>query len=85
MYFLGWMILVMLSLWVSLVAFIWALRSGQFSDPVRARYLPLSGKLLLPPVQNPGKFTVEVYALLIIGGIGFVAILIPIILSLYRM
>ncbi len=85
MYFIGWMILVMISLGVSLIAFIWALRSGQFSDPVRARYLPLSGKLPLPPVKNPGKFTAEVYALFIIGGICFVAILIPIILSLQRM
>ena len=85
MYFLGWMILVLVSLWVSLIAFIWALRTGQFSDPVRARYLPLSGKLPLPPGRNPEKFTPEVYALLIIGGIGFAAILAPIILSLYRM
>jgi cbb3-type cytochrome oxidase maturation protein len=85
MYFLGWIILVILSLGVSLVAFIWALRSGQFSDPVRARYLPLSGKFPYPLVQKPGKLTVEVYVLLIIGGIGFVAILIPIILNLYRM
>jgi cbb3-type cytochrome oxidase maturation protein len=85
MYFIGWMILVMISLGVSLIALIWALRSGQFADPVRARYLPLSGNLSLPPVKNPGKFTAEVVALLAIGGIGLLAILAPVILSLYRL
>ncbi len=84
MYFIGWMILVMISLWVSVAAFIWALRTGQFSEQGRARYLPLSGELLSPSAKNPSRFTVEVYALLVIGGIGFLAILTPIILSLYR-
>jgi cbb3-type cytochrome oxidase maturation protein len=85
MYFIGWMMLVMISLWVSVAAFIWALRTGQFSDPGRARYLPLSGELPRPSAKNPAKFTAEVYVLLIIGGMGFLWILTPILLTLYRM
>ncbi len=41
-YYLGWMALVAFSLWVSVLAFFWAMRDGQFSDQQRARYLPLS-------------------------------------------
>jgi len=85
MYFFGWITLVAISLWVSLVAFIWALRSGQFSDQGRARYLPLRNELPLAPVKNPSKFTAVVYALLFIGGVGMLGLLAPILLSLYRL
>ncbi len=85
MYFFGWIILVMISLWASVLAFIWALRAGQFADQRRARYLPLSGELSSPAAKDPGKFTKEVYALLIMGGLGFLGILTPIILTFYRM
>jgi cbb3-type cytochrome oxidase maturation protein len=64
MYFPGWIILVVVSLWVSLAAFLWALQNGQFSDQGRARYLPLQGEAPLAPIANPGKWTKEVYALL---------------------
>ena len=81
----GWITLVAVSLWVSLVAFIWALRSGQFSDQGRARYLPLRSGLSPAPAKNPSKLTVEVYALLFIGGIGLLGLLAPVLLSLYRL
>jgi cbb3-type cytochrome oxidase maturation protein len=85
MVFFGWMILVILSLWVSVVAFVWALRSGQFAEQGRARYLPLAGELPPPSAKNPGRFTVEIYALLFIGVLGLLVIITPIILSFYRM
>ena len=85
MYFFGWITLVAISLWISLVAFIWALRSGQFSDQGRARYLPLRSELPPAPAGNPSKFTAEIYALFFIGGIGILGILAPILLSVYRL
>jgi cbb3-type cytochrome oxidase maturation protein len=85
MYFFGWITLVAISLWISLVAFIWALRSGQLSDQERARYLPLRNECPPAPAKNPSKFTAEVYALLFIGGMGLLGLLGPVLLSLYRM
>jgi len=49
-YYAGWLFLVLISLWVSLVGFIWGLISGQFSDQERARYLPLGRDLLAEPI-----------------------------------
>jgi cbb3-type cytochrome oxidase maturation protein len=40
-YYLSWLILIVISVSTALGAFIWALRSGQFSDQERARFLPL--------------------------------------------
>ena len=85
MYFFGWITLVVISLCISLAAFIWALRSGQFSDQARARYLPLRNEFPPAPAKNPSKLTAEVYALLFIGGIGMLGLLAPILLSLYRL
>jgi cbb3-type cytochrome oxidase maturation protein len=85
MYFFGWITLVAISLWVSLVAFIWALRSGQFSDQGRARYLPLRDEFSPPRAKHPSQLTTEVYALLFIGGIGLLGLLAPVLLSIYRL
>ena len=49
-YYSGWLFLVVMSLIVSLAAFIWGLRAGQFSDQERARYLPLGKDLLSQPI-----------------------------------
>ncbi len=70
MYYFSWIVLVVISLWVSVVGFIWALKSGQFSDQTRARYLPLRDDFPLPPVKNPAKFSSEVYFLLVVLGMG---------------
>lgn len=67
MYFSAWMILIVFSLWVSLMAFLWGLHSGQFSDQDRARYLPLRDILPQPLVKDPAKLTMEVYVLMFIG------------------
>ena len=82
MYYLPWTILVVISLWVSLMGFIWALKSGQFSDQDRARYLPLRDEIHFTRVQNPAKFSVEVYVLLTILGIGCTIFLLVLIWTL---
>jgi cbb3-type cytochrome oxidase maturation protein len=67
MYFSAWVILIVFSLWASLVAFLWGLQSGQFSDQDRARYLPLRDLLPQPMVKDPARLTVEIYVLMFIG------------------
>ena len=68
--YFSWIVLVVISLWVSVVTFIWALKGGQFSDQSRARYLPLRDDFPPPPVKNPAKFSFEVYFLLAVLGMG---------------
>ena len=70
MYYLPWVFLVVASLWVSLAAFFWGLKSGQFSDQTRARYLPLRDECLSPGLKNPSKPGPEVYLLFGILGLG---------------
>jgi cbb3-type cytochrome oxidase maturation protein len=82
---IGWITLVILSLGISLLAFLWALRNGQFSDQARARYLPLTEGRSPSSPKNPGKITVEVYVLLGIAGIALIGICFSIILSVLRM
>jgi cbb3-type cytochrome oxidase maturation protein len=81
MYYLSWIILVVISLWVSVVGFIWALKSGQFSDQSRARYLPLRDDYPVPPVKNPAKFSSEVYFLFGVLGMGCSILLIALIMT----
>jgi cbb3-type cytochrome oxidase maturation protein len=80
----GWASLIVISLWVSLVAFVWALKSGQFSDQGRARYLPLVDEAPLPPVLNPARARRELTVLIVIGIIGLVVVLIPVGMVLLR-
>ena len=85
MVFCSWIALVTLSLGISLFAFLWALRTGQFSDQVRARYLPLADPHNSPVPKNPAKLPAEVYVLLGIVGVALVGILFSIILSFHRL
>jgi cbb3-type cytochrome oxidase maturation protein len=57
---------------ISLAVFFWALKSGQFNDQQRARYLPLKD---LPEPQaegKPGPGRLEFYSLWILAGVGLV-------------
>ncbi len=80
-----WISLVTISLWVSLVAFVWALRNGQFSDQGRARYLPLTDEFPQQPVAHPSKLTVEAYALFFVVLLGALGIIGSLVLSLWRL
>lgn len=70
MYYLPWVFLVAASLWVSLAAFFWGLKSGQFTDQTRARFLPLRDESISPALKNPSKPSREVYFLFGILGLG---------------
>ncbi len=84
MYFFGWLILVIISLAISLIAFVWALESGQFSDQERARYLPLVDVPATAPAgpRPPGR---GIYALLMVIALGAGVIIAPILLTLYHL
>jgi len=84
MIFFSWIALVALSLGVSLLAFLWAIRAGQFSDPGRARFLPLSDSRRSPALEKPAGLPVEIYVLLGIAGIALIGILFSIVLSIFR-
>ncbi|NSW86168.1 MAG: cbb3-type cytochrome oxidase assembly protein CcoS [Syntrophobacteraceae bacterium] len=84
MYLFGWISLVIISMWISVAAFLWAFRSGQFSEQERARYLPLYNESTAPPEHVPRGFTAETRALLAIGIIGLGALLSPIVLLIFR-
>ena len=65
-YYLPWVLLIVASLWVSLVGFFWALKRGQFSEQERARYLPLRGELGFPHAKTVRRLPKEVYAMLLV-------------------
>ena len=66
MFFNEWFILIAVTLWFSLLAFVWALQSGQFREQKRARFLPLSDEFTSPDVK-PVDWKKEFYAMVIIA------------------
>ena len=83
-YYLPWVLLIVVSLWVSLAAFFWALKHGQFSEQERARYLPLRSEISPPLIPHASKPTREVYALLGVLCMGGLALLVVLITVLFR-
>lgn len=84
-YYAGWLFLVVISLGVSIAAFIWGLRSGQFSDQDRARYLPLSEDLLSKPIESAGhrRQKMQTGALIVIFLLGLTAVITALALSIH--
>ena len=81
----GWILLVVVSLWASSLAFVWGLRSGQFSEPDRARYLPLPEDLPPPPAQMPRPRKAQRYALIAISALVLLGMMAPMALLLWRL
>ncbi len=77
-YYLPWILLLVLSLWASLAAFLWALKRGQFSEQERARYLPLRGEPIAPlrkDLSGSPELIVG-FAVLGIGGLVMAAVIV---------
>lgn len=72
MYYPYFILYMALGLIISLGVFFWALKSGQFNDQQRARYLPLKDLPENQPVQKSGPGRLELYALWMIAGVGLV-------------
>jgi nitrogen fixation-related uncharacterized protein len=72
MFYVWWIGLISVALWVSIVVFIWAVQTGQFSDQTRARYLPLRDEFFLPQADNPSKLPMGFYTMLSVIGMCFI-------------
>ena len=81
MYFPYWMMLLAVSLWASVLAFVWALRSGQFQDQGRARYLPLRDTAAWP-APKASRPILEVCVLFLAVGIALAGLVAAAVLSL---
>ena len=84
MYNYSWLALVVVSLWISLIGFVWGLTSGQFSEQARARYFPLRDQTSPTPSGNPARLPVEVYVLFGILACGLLIMLAPVLLTLWN-
>ena len=84
MFYLGWITLTVIGILASIIVFFWALRTGQFSDQGRARYLPFRGERTLPVAKNPGKTSIEVYALLVVLGVGLLGLGVTVVMTLFQ-
>jgi cbb3-type cytochrome oxidase maturation protein len=84
MFYLGWIVLTGTGVLASIAVFLWALRSGQFADQGRARYLPLFETDPLSPASTSPKLPAAAYGLLLVLGVGVIAMLSPVILTLLR-
>jgi cbb3-type cytochrome oxidase maturation protein len=73
MYFPYFMAYMVVGLVVSLMVFLWALRSGQFRDQQRARFLPLDEEPDLAPSKTSRVRRVEACALMVLALAGLVA------------
>jgi cbb3-type cytochrome oxidase maturation protein len=83
MFYLGWLMLIAVGVGVSLGVFVWALKTGQFSDQQRARFLPLKNEQLEMPQAQP--LPSEVYALILVVILGIIFFLSTITLTIYRL
>ena len=81
-YSFSWLTLVIVSLAVSIIAFIWGVGNGQFSEQARARYLPLRDQLSPMVLDNPAKPSRGIYVLLGIIVCGLLTLLLPILLTI---
>lgn len=73
MYFPYFMAYMTVGLVASLLVFAWALRSGQFKDQQRARYLPLDEDMDLGPSKVNRMSRLEAYLLFALAFLGLLA------------
>lgn len=73
MYYLGWILLILLGVGLGIWAFLWALRSGQFAEQQRARFLPLRDEGLATDAASTAGSRVAVCFLCLAGGLVLLA------------
>ena len=85
MYFPYFMAYMGLGLAVTLPVFAWALKTGQFKEQGRARYLPIEPDDEGRAGRNPSKFAVwEVWTLMFMAILGLAACAATVVFSLIR-
>jgi cbb3-type cytochrome oxidase maturation protein len=83
MFYIAWLTLIAVGVGVSIIVFIWALKTGQFADQTRARYLPLTDDAAAPSLAQPQRLPSEVYVLMVILVMGLISIASTITLTIY--
>lgn len=83
MYYPYFIAYITIGLTLSLVVFYWALKTGQFGDQQRARYLPLKDDGDAPPVKATRLGRIEIYGLFILATAGLGATAAVLALALY--
>lgn len=83
MYFPYFVAYITIGVAVSLLMFFWAVKSGQFQDQQRARYLPLRGDEAAPPVKTTRAHRLEVYGLFFLAIAGLSASAAVLLYALY--
>ncbi|MBR9982587.1 MAG: cbb3-type cytochrome oxidase assembly protein CcoS [Desulfatitalea sp.] len=73
MYFPFFVAYIIVGVAISVAAFVWALRNGQFHDQQRARFLPLRGDGDAPPVQATPFGRLEIIGLFVLATAGLAA------------
>ena len=71
MYYLGWISLTTAGILAGIGVFVWALRTGQFKDQGRARYLPLADRDIPSSTRDLRKDAKGLYVFALILEIGF--------------
>jgi len=83
MYFPYFVTYILIGFGLTLIAFAWALASGQFKDQQRARYLPLQDDPDPQPVRVSRFGRLETYALFFLASAGLAASAAVVIFALY--
>lgn len=73
MYFPYFITYVLVGFAISLVVFVWALKSGQFQDQQRARYLPLEDEASPDHAGASRWKRLEIYTLFFLAGAGLLS------------
>ena len=73
MYYPYFLAYIVIGLSISLLVFWWALKTGQFQDQQRARFLPLRGLADGPPVKDSRFSRIEIYSLFVLVAMGLAA------------
>jgi len=83
MFYAAWLLLIAAGAGTSIAALFWAVKTGQFSDQTRARYLPLADEPALSPERAPRRPPAEIYALAIVITLGLISIAGTVALTIY--
>jgi cbb3-type cytochrome oxidase maturation protein len=73
MYFPYFITYILAGFAISLIAFLWALKNGQFQEQQRARFLPLEAEMPLSPGSVSHWKRIEIYALFFLAGAGLLS------------
>ena len=85
MFYQFWIVYATLGLLAAAVVFVWAVKSGQFADQDRARFIPLRDDPLIPHNPNASAFNPVVVGLAVVLFLGLCVIGAVVVISILWM